>query len=188
MIKVKKSFPSINKNKSINQLYNSFLKYNLEYVIVHGGNLLFEGIIYKKDLYGLNEARVVEDLCEQYKKYNALVDNGDTNYIKEKAKEHFRKEKDLVVLPIVNKERKVQYCIEKDILDRNIEENKFYYKYSIILQCGYSVGMWLREKGVRSVNLIGAPELMVPLYNDLKKNQIIINYIIDHQHFEVGGG
>lgn len=187
MIKIKDSFPSINKNKSINQLYNSIIKYNLEYVIVHGGNLRFEGIIYKKDLFEMNDARVVADLSEQYKKYSALIDDGGMDYIKEKSKVYFRKEKSLSVLPIVNKQGIVQYCVEKDILDKNVEENKFYYKYVILLQCGYSVGGWLRDKGIKSVNLIGAPELMTPLYNDLHQNQIIINYIIDHQHFEVGG-
>ena len=188
MIRIKKAFPNINKNKNINQLYDAFLKYDLKYVIVHNGNLLFEGVIYKNDLFGQYEASRVGDLKELYKKYDALVNNGNADSIKEKARECFRKDKNLLVLPVVNKEGKVEYCIEKDILDRNLEENKFYYKYSILLQYGYSIGKWLRDRNVISVNLIGGSQLIVPLYNDLIKNEISINYIIDHQFFEMGGG
>ena len=187
MLRIKKNFPNMNKKQSIAKLYDVFLKYNLDYVIIHSGDLLFCGVIYKNDLCENIDAKVVEDLSEKYEKYEALAETGDMDTLKESAKQFFRNDKKLLVVPVIDDHGRVIYCFEKELYDRQKEENSFYYKYLISMQYGYSIGKWLRERQIRDVNLIGAPEFIVPLYNDLKKNRINIKHIIDHQHFVLGG-
>ena len=194
MIRINRKWPNIGQHYNISRLYAAFMKYNLNYVVVwEGKNLIFRGIIYRKELledYDANKIsnfKTVSDLSYIYNKYEAIEETNDINSIKIKAKDIFRKHKELMVIPVVNSKAQVVYCIERDLLDKVKEENNLLYKYSVLQQYGYTIGKWLYDKKIKCVNLIGAPLSIVPIYNDLIKNNIIVKHIVDNQYFELGG-
>lgn len=176
---------------SIWQVYYLFLNAKTEYIVILNKDK-YEGIIYKSIF-------AERYTIQSFKNDDTVLSSGvDISHIacffhisqSETEKESIfllRKNKDLSVIPVLNENLNVIYLYEKAYQDVRWHQIDFFCKYNYILLSGYSIHRYCKEQNFKKINIIGAGEMAVVLYNDiLKGGEIEVKYILDHNNKLIG--
>lgn len=193
MIRLKK-FDDVEKSdicESIWQIYYLFLNTNVDYIVILNKNK-YEGIIYKSffiKTYSVQQFHIDDTILSSGIDISHIASFFRENQIETQKESIYllRENKELSVIPILDKNLKVICLYEKSFQDVQKHQLDFFRKYNYILLNGYSIHRFCKEQNFKKINIIGAGDMAVVLYNDiLKGGEIKINCILDHNNKLIG--